>query len=211
MCIPSRISGVCFDKHTVRTSHSPTANVLDWLCSPTERTTWFRTRLATPVERRHQPRRLNLECIGWPCDHACAPPLPPPLVVPLSYRSAYIGEHGAKRVNGNESIVRSSVFDMLAPNRRSKVPIKRQLWPEIRKLRPIRRVFGNNARQTRTRVRAFHRTGWLARFHNLERGIDHVINDRSFEDWREITTCSEFVRPKSSYSVYVGGIGLSVD
>lgn len=157
MCIPSRISGVCFDKHTVRTSHSPTANVLDWLCSPTERTTWFRTRLATPVERRHQPRRLNLECIGWPCDHACAPPLPPPFVVPLSYRSAYIGEHSAKRVNGNESIVRSSVFDMLGPNRRSKVPIKRQFVPRNSKTPPDSTRFREQCEPNSDRVRAFQR------------------------------------------------------
>lgn len=210
MCIPSRISGVCFDKHTVRTSHSPTANVLDWLCSPTERTTWFRTRLATPVERRHQPRRLNLECIGWPCDHACAPPLPPPFVVPLSYRSAYIGEHGAKRVNGNESIVRSSVFDMLAPNRRSKVPIKRQFVPRNSKTPADSTRFREQCETNSDRVRAFQRA--LAGSHVA------ITSSEASITWSKLARglardndVLQIRRPKSSYSVYVGGIGSSVD
>lgn len=72
------------------------------------------------------------------------------------------------------------------------------LCPEIRKLRPIRRVFGNNGEPPNSnRVRAFHRAPAASpRCHNLERGIDQVTNDRRWrEDCREITTCSEFVAP----------------
>lgn len=56
-----------------------------------DRTTWFRTRLATPLERQHQLRRLNLECMqpGPVITHALQPPrscLPAPMPISVVHR-----------------------------------------------------------------------------------------------------------------------------
>lgn len=113
-------------------------------------------------------------------------------IVPLSYRSAYIGEHGARRVNGDESIVRSSVFDMLAPNRRSKLPIKRQLCPRNSKTPPDSTRFREQCEpNSKCRVRVHFIT---ARRHIISSEASIRRYERSKrEDWREITTRSGFV------------------
>lgn len=121
-------------------------------------------------------------------------------IVPLSYRSAYIGEHGAKRVNGDESIVRSSVFDMLAPNRRSKVPIKPSIVPEKFENSARFDAFSGTMRaKLEPRSRAFHHR-WLARRHIIS--SEASIRTIEARGLARDNDALRIRRPKSSYSVY---------
>lgn len=132
-----------------------------------DRTTWFRTRLATPLERQHQLRRLNLECIGWPCNHACstaASAAQPPC---LPYRSPYTGEHGQRE--WNESL--ASVFrrHLRAPllTIAKELPIKHQLCYQFQNSRQLGAFYWAVYRQ-----RSFYFCGMYARFNAfVRRGV----------------------------------------